>query len=331
MDTPDSVLGFKVKFNPRTSRLAYVSAIWPFKRIYVGHRWYTLTDSQRWAVLLHEAAHCRLFHSEKRWAWRCLIFLSIFRPSKLQDLCVAQEFEADRFAAQQGYGLALIEVLIELDLVTTPSNAIIEERARSILAMHPFLYSPGLLGIPQAARIESIQKPRATMNRIFIFMEDPWYGSKGIVRDVTELTRDQLNEHYDVVLSREFENIEIEAREREWTPGQLLAAWVERVGKHHAGLALQRRRIRWLTLGAVIGLFAWPFLGAVWLWQLQDYLREVLSVGLFGSLVYWVLSVLTLLLPGLCFGAGAGWFAGCAMDSWENWKAWKSYYKSTGD
>lgn len=153
MDKPDSVLGIKVKLDPSIPGLAKARGIWPFRRIYIGQRWYMLTDRQQMAVLMHEAGHCKMFHLEKRVAMR---WLSPIRSSWVLKICMEQEFEADEFAAQQGYGLALIEILNELDLVTTPSNSSFGERASRILATTPFLHPLGLPGIPQA--VEAVQK-----------------------------------------------------------------------------------------------------------------------------------------------------------------------------
>lgn len=163
------------------------------------------------------------------------------------------------------------------------------------------------------------------MNRIFIFVSDPWHGSRDIVRDVTDLTVDQLRSIFDTRPSN-FDELMGKAREHKWTPGQILAAWVAEVGPDYAGFVIHRRRLNWLNRGAAVGIVLGMFPATfLWVWPLQDYIREALSPGILTSLLYWSTSVAGLLLPGLCFGAGAGWIAGWIVDVCENLSVWRSY------
>lgn len=95
------------------------------------------------------------------------------------------------------------------------------------------------------------------MKRILIFLQHPW--GFDVVRDVTDMTRDKLDSYYEVVFSKEFKALDIEAQRNNWSPGKLLAAWVDQVGQERAGVAILRRRIYWINTGAVSGLFLSPF------------------------------------------------------------------------
>ena len=86
------------------SGLQVISAcfgIWPLKCILVGTRFWELSDGEQYAVLYHELGHYRLWHHEKRLLYAPLL---LARPSLFFRLCRDQEFEADAFAASQGFG-----------------------------------------------------------------------------------------------------------------------------------------------------------------------------------------------------------------------------------
>jgi Zn-dependent protease with chaperone function len=79
--------------------------------IVVGPEFRFLNEREKGAVLLHEAAHCRLQHRLKRILWTWLVFVS---PRKLLEICQEQEYEADRFAAGCGYRDDLVSVFQKL-------------------------------------------------------------------------------------------------------------------------------------------------------------------------------------------------------------------------
>ena len=82
--------------------------IWWWKKIVLGASWFNLESTQKQAVLLHEAAHCLKFHLEKRLLAIPLLFL---RPAFATEIAMRQEIEADRFAAERGFGVELLSVL----------------------------------------------------------------------------------------------------------------------------------------------------------------------------------------------------------------------------
>lgn len=102
------ILGIPVVFDPRCATLAVARGLWPFKRIAVGPEWYRLDVGERLGVLFHEAGHCVGLHMEKRLAAAPLLFIA---PGFIRRFTHAQEIEADRFAADQGYALDLARVL----------------------------------------------------------------------------------------------------------------------------------------------------------------------------------------------------------------------------
>lgn len=99
------VLGIPVYLDRGFKHVCKATGLWRWKRIVVGPLLWRLTERERQAVLIHEAAHCKLFHLEKRilWAW-----LALFAPRKLMEMCYEQEYQADRYAAAAGYGLDLV-------------------------------------------------------------------------------------------------------------------------------------------------------------------------------------------------------------------------------
>jgi len=123
------VLGYRIDFDPEMPRVAEARGIWPFKRIVVGRQWYALPDHERAAVLMHEAAHCRRAHFEKRLVALPLFLLS---PSFVKRMAREQEIEADRFAARAGFGAGLIAFLRRFDereSIFYPSH---DERVRAL-------------------------------------------------------------------------------------------------------------------------------------------------------------------------------------------------------
>ena len=152
-------------------------------------------------------------------------------------------------------------------------------------------------------------------NRVFVFAADPW-GGRRIVRDVTDLTTAELEALF-LFQPLEFEKLTAKARERGLTPGQAFASWVDQVGEDSARVVFVHagRRIRWLNIGAAIGLFA-GFFFSPW------------DFGLWDSSPNSVSRLLRLgasIILALCAGAGAGWFAGSIADTWQNRRAWRTY------
>lgn len=184
--------------------------------------------------------------------------------------------------------------------------------------------------------MDAVPSSEPSKQRSVVRLSDPWSG-RDVLRDVTGLTRAQLEHYPRLVNDAEFRRIEANANGA--SPGQLLALWVERVGPVHAGAFLLRRRVGWVRAGATLGLVSGVFvlgwlLGLVaWLSQhlpphagevnVIDLLRGYLHANLpelTGTVLLWLLLVALLVGPillGLLVGAGAGWFAGGLVDAWE--------------
>jgi Zn-dependent protease with chaperone function len=75
-----------------------VSWLW-YKRIYVGTKFIGLPERVKMAVLAHELAHCEGHHTE----WRLLALICPI-PLLIQWLCHWQEYQADAYVAQCGFG-----------------------------------------------------------------------------------------------------------------------------------------------------------------------------------------------------------------------------------
>lgn len=102
------ILGIPVVFDPLCPVHGVARGLWPFKRIAVGPEWYRLDVGERLGVLFHEAGHCVGLHLEKRLAAVPLLFLA---PEFIRRFTHEQELEADRFAAERGYGQELARYL----------------------------------------------------------------------------------------------------------------------------------------------------------------------------------------------------------------------------
>ncbi len=170
------------------------------------------------------------------------------------------------------------------------------------------------------------------MDRIVIHLTDPWTG-RDVARDVTGLSRARLERYARVAASAEFRELAAEFADRDATPGELLAAWVERVGPVHAGVAILRRRVVWINIGAALGLAAGALLLGGLLGfppaaagdenvivLLRAYLQHAMP-QLAGTVLTWLVLVVFFAAPillGLLLGAGAGWFAAGLIDAWEH-------------
>lgn len=123
--------GIPVRFDPAQSTLCDSRGIWPLKRIVYGPALRELPAREQQAVILHEAAHCKMFHVEHRLAalWRLFV-----RPASLAELCRLQEFEADRFVIAHGYGPDLARVLLRFQSGKRgPLHPSTSERIRRLL------------------------------------------------------------------------------------------------------------------------------------------------------------------------------------------------------
>lgn len=99
-----NLFGIPVRFDPDAKIISDSRGLWPFKRIVVGPPFFNFAEREKQAILLHEAGHCKMFHLEKRIA---RLWLLLWRPALLARYCEAQEYAADQYAAECGYGLDL--------------------------------------------------------------------------------------------------------------------------------------------------------------------------------------------------------------------------------
>ncbi len=114
--------GIAVEFDSGFGLIAQARGIWNFTIVY-GPALFQFQKREQHAILLHEAAHCRLGHVEKRLRalWRLFA-----RPRSLALLCREQEFEADAWVANRGYGRELASALARMASMKGalhPSNA----------------------------------------------------------------------------------------------------------------------------------------------------------------------------------------------------------------
>lgn len=119
---PVSAHGFPVCFDMECDQVAKASGLWPAKRIVVGSIFFMLKADEKEAVLAHEAKHCLGLHMEKRIAWlpvSAVLILLLWVGERLMALAAwglrrithRHEFEADAYAAAQGYGPAMLRFL----------------------------------------------------------------------------------------------------------------------------------------------------------------------------------------------------------------------------
>jgi Zn-dependent protease with chaperone function len=102
----DACLGIKVRYDGKARIISDSRGIWRWKEIVVGPDFLRFPPAEQQALLLHEVAHCKLRHLEKRLQ---KLWLLLWRPSRLFALCKEQEFEADRFVAAMGFGHTLAQ------------------------------------------------------------------------------------------------------------------------------------------------------------------------------------------------------------------------------
>ncbi len=108
-----SCLGIRVVHDPSLRWIAHSRGIGPWKKIVVGNDFFNFTPREQGAILLHEAGHCKLCHVEKRIInlWRAFI------PKLMFDYLRNQEYQADYYAAQCGYGVDLATAFAKLRAV----------------------------------------------------------------------------------------------------------------------------------------------------------------------------------------------------------------------
>jgi hypothetical protein len=101
------VFGIPVVQDAKSKSIADSRGFWPFKKITVGNRWLLLSPREQWAVVLHEAKHCLAFHPESRW-----LLIPVFWTRWARELTHRQEYAADAFVVDHGYGVDLLRFLV---------------------------------------------------------------------------------------------------------------------------------------------------------------------------------------------------------------------------
>lgn len=104
----EKCLGIEVRFDPKARVVSDSRGLWRWKKIVVGPDFLRLPPAEQQAILVHEVGHCKMRHLEKRIA---SLWLLLWSPTRLIQLCHEQEFQADRYAAGCGYGSALAQAL----------------------------------------------------------------------------------------------------------------------------------------------------------------------------------------------------------------------------
>ncbi len=82
--------------------------IFRWKCVVVGPSFFRFPPREQQAILLHEVGHVKLNHVEKR---LLRIWQIVLLPFAFARFCVAQEFQADYFAAECGYAIDLASAL----------------------------------------------------------------------------------------------------------------------------------------------------------------------------------------------------------------------------
>lgn len=155
-------LGIPVLYDPALPILSDSRGIGAWKKITVGPSFLELTERQKGAVLLHEAGHCKLWHTEKLIAYTlrhphllaALIAASIAAARRFkkdspaarvwfqQELerrapgiaayRQAQERQADTYAANCGYGADLAQVFARMGDAGGGFHPDVESRIRHV-------------------------------------------------------------------------------------------------------------------------------------------------------------------------------------------------------
>ena len=106
------VMGHRVLYRESCEHISCVHGFWRPGKIVVGPMFNRLTPFEQGAVLVHEVGHLELGHPRQRWRrWWWLIV----KPAAFRAMCIEQEYEADRFAAERGYGPALVSIYARIE------------------------------------------------------------------------------------------------------------------------------------------------------------------------------------------------------------------------
>jgi hypothetical protein len=129
--TIEPCLGVPVRYDPRSRMISEARGILFWKEIVVGPEFFRFTSREQQALLLHEVGHCKMKHLEKRLA---RLWLALWNPKRLADYCIAQELEADRFAAACGYRQELIMVFSRMKPEYAPFHPANSDRISHLLS-----------------------------------------------------------------------------------------------------------------------------------------------------------------------------------------------------
>ena len=118
-------------FDPDCRNISQVHGFWRPGKIVVGPNFFRLNEFEQGAVLVHEVGHLELGHARARWRlwWWLLIY-----PRSFREMCIEQEYEADRYAAERGYAAGLASIYSRIE------------------------HAEGLLHPPIAARLQRLQR-----------------------------------------------------------------------------------------------------------------------------------------------------------------------------
>ena len=128
--TTTKCIGVPVKYDARYAGISDSRGLWRWKKIVVGPAFATFDDREKQAILLHEVGHCKMRHLEKRLRSLWMIFV---RPFALVQLCIEQEYEADRFVRSLGYGADLARAFSRLRAETSLLHPPVSERIHRLL------------------------------------------------------------------------------------------------------------------------------------------------------------------------------------------------------
>jgi Zn-dependent protease with chaperone function len=106
-------MGVRVDYDQKAKFISDSRGIGRWKKVVVGPLFMQFPPREQQAILLHEVAHCKLFHVEHRLKNLWLLF---WRPSSLRQLCIDQEHEADAFVRSCGFGTDLALAFSKLRL-----------------------------------------------------------------------------------------------------------------------------------------------------------------------------------------------------------------------
>lgn len=126
MATRANCLGIPVRYDAHLKIISDSRGIWRWQEIVVGPLFTAFPPREQQAILLHEAGHCKMRHVEHR-------LLALLAPWTIPRLCREQEFAADRFAAECGFGADLARAFLRLKAPATALHPPVEERIGRLL------------------------------------------------------------------------------------------------------------------------------------------------------------------------------------------------------